>query len=267
MAATVGGFGGEHGPRQCTAISKRSGKQCQGPAIVNSQGQKCRMHGGKADAQIGTANTQFKHGRHSRYLPSDLDKLYREALANPDLLEMADHIALLEARMQDILGKQSAGEPVPKWSDIADIFGEVEVAILTADMAKVVPGLERMHKVLEAGIQWDSTWDQVSGIMEQLRKLTDTEVKRKKELNQMVPIERVIVLMAAVGEAVKRNVTDPLQIEAVYKELTLLHSSNRTPNGDRKKFAPTIIDVNPRKSKRLAVANAVDVDAAPTSEA
>ena len=223
-------------------MSKRSGVRCKGPAIAGSTSQKCRMHGGNATS--GVAAPGFKHGRYSRVLPPRMAELYEEAKANPDLIEMGDHIALLEARIQSLLGLSTEGEPAPKWSGVAEVFAEVETAILSGDIAKITSGMELMHKMLDAGVKWDRTWEEVNGTLEQLRKMTDTEVKRKKELHQMVPIERVMVLMAAVGDAVKRHVTDPKQIQAVYGEIALLHNTDRTRSGNHPLLAPdTFIDV------------------------
>lgn len=199
------------------------------------------MHNGFSHA-IGSG----KVGRYSKYLPSQLDQLYAEAINNPELLEMADHIALLEAHIQETLHTAAQGDPVPRWSDVVGVFGEVETALLAGDMEKFVPGLERMHRVLDAGIKWDRTWKQVTEIMEQLRRMADTEIKRKKELNMMVPIERVIILMSAVGQAVKRNVKNPDEVQAVYRELAMLHGTDDIP-GDpgQKRVGPEFIDVGP----------------------
>lgn len=242
-----GRFGvGDH--LQCTAMSRRSGVQCKGIAVVGSRTQKCRMHGGKP--VIGAAVHGFGPGRYSRYLPSELDAIYRESLANPDLIEMGDHIALLEARMQHLLGSSNAGDPVPKWSQIKELFGALATAILSVDTDKSIPALEQMNAMIDAGIKWDTTWNQVMDTMEQLRKLTDTEVKRKKELHQMIPIERVMVMMAAVASAVKRNVKDPDQIAAVYRELDMLYSSDRVPGRPNQlRAAPTDLLTPNQRSK------------------
>lgn len=198
---------------------------------------------------IGTANENFKHGRYSKYLPSQLDELYRSALANPDLIEMSEHIALLDAHVKAVLADSANGDPAPRWAEIADQFAAVETAILSGDIEKIVPGIEAMHKMLDAGVKWDRTWAEVTGTLEQLRKMTDTEIKRKKELNQMVPIERVTILVAAVGDAVKRHVTNPDEIDAVYAELAELYGGNRTIKRDRL-AGPEIINVTPRPNKK-----------------
>jgi len=211
------------------------------------------MHGGNAQHAIGTNNTQFKHGRHSKYLPSQLDALYREALANPGLLELADHIALLEARIQSILAANSAGDPVPRWSSLREQFDRLATAVLAGKPDEINAELATIFATLDAGAKWDSTWDQVGDTLEQLRKLTDTEVKRKKELNQMVPIERVVILMAAVGNAVKRHVSNPDEIQAVYRELAMLHGTDKVADKKVERVGPEIVDVTPRK-RRLGTA-------------
>src|SRR5262249_17541273 len=150
--------------------------------------------------------------------PADLDKLYVDAVSNPDLIDMSDNIALLEAKIQQTLMTATAGEPVPKWSDLREAFSFIVPALLDNNVDKKNAAIESMFKLFDAGIKWDTTWATIMPIMEQLRKLTETEVKRKKELHQMIPVERVIVLMGELGRIVKRNVTNLDEIQAVYRE-------------------------------------------------
>jgi hypothetical protein len=213
------------------------------------------MHGGRSST-IGPAHPGFKHGRRSRYLPAELDRLYREALSTPDLVEMTDHIALLDARVNAILGAGKDGDPVPKWSEVREAFDVFATGILSNGKEdEVIAALESIYRLLDAGAKWDRMWDEVMRTQEQLRRMADTEIKRKKELNQMVPVERVVILMAAVGQAVKRNVKDPDQVAAVYRDLAQLHSNSRTdsPDGSRGKLAgPEIIDIAPHQPRTRA---------------
>lgn len=271
MGTSPGDFGKNPNMVQCTAMSRRSGERCKGPAVLGSTGQKCRMHGGHGARESGTSSPSFKHGRHSKYLPSQLDALYRDAISNPDLLELADHIALLEARIQSILLANKDGDPVPRWQEIREMFDTLATAILAGDQENTNAQLALMFARLESGIKWDTTWDQVGATLESLRKLTDTEVKRKKELNQMVPIERVVILMAAVGNAVKRNVSNPNEIAAVYRELAMLHGSDRVPGKpDTERLGPEaiVIDVEaePGRQRRNSAARKQRAELAEKSE-
>lgn len=234
-----GSFGiGPNAPTRCTKLSKRSQQQCEGPAIAGTDPPMCRMHGGAS--LRGTSVPGFKNGRYSKFLPSHLDELYQEAISNPDLLEMSDHIGLLEARIQDILSRSSEGEPIPEWEEVADAFAQVETAILGGDPETYIRALDRMHTYLDAGKKWDATWHQILSTMEQLRKMADTEVKRKKELHQMIPVERVMILVAALSNIVKRNVTNPAEVQAIQREFVSLYANHST-----RIAGPEVIDVAP----------------------
>ncbi len=234
---------------KCVAYNKDGITHWKGLAVAGSNPARCRMHGGKV-AGIGLSAPNFKHGRYSRFLPADMVKLFEQANANPELLEMSEHIALLEARIQAVLAASAAGDPVPTWAEFSEVFADLETVVLAGETDRVVDQLARMHRILDAGMRWDTTWQTVGGTMEQLRKVVDTEVKRKKELNQMVPIERIMVLMSAVAMAVKRNVTNPAEIDAVQREMAMLLGSNSTSaSNNHVRIGPEVIDVTNRVSR------------------
>jgi hypothetical protein len=260
MPTSSGGFGGGV-QQQCTAISKRSGERCKGPAVIGSSTQKCRMHGGKA--QYGLAAANFQSGRHSKYLPSQMADLYQEALNNPDILEMVDHIALLEARIHKVLDDNITGDPVPDWGEVKDMFMSIYALILTGDLDLARAQCEMVNSSLEIGCKWDRTWREVVGYMEQLRKMTDTEVKRKRDLNQMIPVERVMILVTAVADSVKRNVSDPDERFKIHKELAELIGSNGGVGAGAskiKRVGPAIPEIPPQRLKREAEAAAAEAE-------
>lgn len=227
---------GKNAPKQCTAISKRSGKQCEGPAVIGSRNQRCRMHGGVS--LPGLANPSFKTGRYSRLLPQRIQELYEEALSNPDLLEMSDHIALLEARVGEILEQMKGEEIVPRWSALKEVVDEFITAALSEDVEKRNEALGKLNDIMSAGDAFDRSWGQIEGTIEQLRKVADTEIKRKKDLHQMVPVERVQVLMTAVSVAIKRHVPDPELLGKIYRELEALRTGTTLPGNASEERMP-----------------------------
>lgn len=48
---------------RCHATSKRSGFQCQAPAVRSKK--VCRMHGARAGAPCGERNGNYRHGGHT----------------------------------------------------------------------------------------------------------------------------------------------------------------------------------------------------------
>ncbi len=240
MAPTRGGFQNPDAHTRCTAMSRRTGEQCKAPAVTGSRTQKCRMHGGTStQLQGGANNHSFKHGRKSRVLRegSRISDLYHEALADPDLTSMNDHIALLDARMSEVL-ERSIDDTVPEWHEFVTAVGELEEAWVKEDKKAVQAAITILHRIVEAGQKWDTTWNQVTGLMDNIRKLADTEIKRKKDLGMMIPIDRVVALMVAVGHSVKARVSNIEEVEKVFGDIARLHGMGQ-PAGDG------IIDVGP----------------------
>lgn len=196
------------------------------------------MHGGTAMREQGGANNHnFTNGRHSRVLRNAprLHDLYQDAREVPDLTDMTDHLALLEARMHDVL-ERAGDDPVPEWRMFVRAVDELEAAWEKGDTKQVEGCVRELVAIVRDGARWDSSWSQVVDTLDNIRKLADTEVKRKKDLGQMLPVERVVALMAAVAHAVKAHVTNPAEIQAVYRELARLHglpvTSGNLPQGE-----------------------------------
>src|SRR3954469_9482211 len=87
---------------QCAAKCKATGEQCRRWAVNGKR--VCTVHGGLTPS--GHASPHFKSGRYSRYLPSRLSERYHEAQADQRLLELREEIALIDARLCDLLATE-----------------------------------------------------------------------------------------------------------------------------------------------------------------
>lgn len=101
---------------QCQAQAKSSGLQCRRRAVAGRA--VCTVHGGLTPR--GVASPHFKTGRHSRDLPAQLSERYREALADTDLLSLRDDIALVDARVTELL--ETLEDNPAAWDAITDLF-------------------------------------------------------------------------------------------------------------------------------------------------
>ena len=91
---------------QCKAWSRRNQQQCRNHAMKGLA--VCRMHGGKTPR--GPASVHYKDGRHSRFLPARMFAAYKAAGLDPELMSLRQDLALLEARMIDVLQRVDTGE-------------------------------------------------------------------------------------------------------------------------------------------------------------
>lgn len=62
---------------------------------------RCRIHGGATPG--GFASPHFKTGRYSKVLPAALRDRYEQARGDEDLLSLRDELALVDARIGEVL--------------------------------------------------------------------------------------------------------------------------------------------------------------------
>jgi len=189
---------------QCTAKSKRSGERCKNNAMVGKT--VCHIHGGKSLS--GPASGTFKTGRYSKFLPARLADRYQEARSDEELLSLREEVALIDARMADLLGQVNTGEAGEHWRKLNDLYQFILRAGRAKDTEGLNTGLTRMGSVLrEASGSYD-IWDEVGKLMEQRRRLVESERRRYVEMQQVITADRAMLLISALVDIVRQHVDD-----------------------------------------------------------
>lgn len=200
---------------QCTATSKQSHDRCRRQAMIGSS--VCYMHGGKSLS--GLASPSLKHGRYSRVLPVRLAGRYHEAQQDTDLLALRDEIALLDARLQDVLSRVDTGESGRIWSDLKAAAGELAHAKRTDDKIGQAIALNTILGLITTGHQDYAAWQDVRSLLEQRRRTVESERKRLVEMQQTITVEKAMLLLGAVAGVIKAHVKDPKQLAAISADL------------------------------------------------
>jgi len=168
--------------------------QCR--AISKRSGERCRKHSSKG------LNVCSMHGGKSlRGVDSPRFKTGR-------------HSRYLPANMVEKYEQALADEELMRLND--------EIALVDALLQNQ---LEYLNQEGEEPV----AWAQVMGLVEQRRKLVDTERKRLLDEDQVITIERLMILVAAVADIVQRNVASREERAAVANELRLLVSGADGP--------------------------------------
>lgn len=204
---------------QCTARNRR-GEQCQHTAINGTS--KCRFHGGAS--LVGIASPTFKTGRHSKDLPTRLAARYTEALADPQLLELRDEIALVGTRQGELLTHLDSGLALERWKEAQAAYDSLMAAVRAKDSASLQAALHALGIALDAGMGDYAVWKELVELIEQRRKLVESEHKRLVAMQQMITAEQAMTLLAVVTDTVRKHVSDPAAlagISADLKKLTL----------------------------------------------
>lgn len=203
---------------QCTATSKGSGEQCKNVAVPGYP--VCRFHGAGSKDKPG--GRPIIHGRYSSRLPERLAGRYGEALSDPQLLELRAEVALVGTRIGELIERIDTGESAQRWKALQTANGNLKAATRSGDKVEFMAAMAALEVAIEAGGQDYQTWREIAELTEQRRKLVDSEHKRLVAMQQMITSEQAMILLAAITDVVRRNVSDPSTLAAISADIRQL---------------------------------------------
>lgn len=210
--------------RQCTATSKRTGKRCRARAMNGRN--VCYFHGGMTPR--GVASPHFKTGRYSKYLPDKLAEKYQLAQGDPELLGLRDDIALIDARTAELLKQAQTGESGRVWEAVRKTYQDLNMAIKLSNAEDMAGCLQRLDKLIMVGVRDYAIWREITDNLEQRRRLVESERRRLMDMEQMITVERVMLLVAAIVDIVRKNVTDVATLQTISADVGKLVSANHS---------------------------------------
>jgi hypothetical protein len=189
---------------QCRAKSKRSQRRCRRHATPGAA--VCRMHGGKTPK--GSASTHFRTGRHSTFVPTRLAAKYRDATKDPELLSLRSELALLDARIAELLGRVDTGESEAIWEALQQAWAAFRGARAQQDVPQMHLAVEQLDQLMDRKLSDSAAWREIGEAIEQRRKLVQSEQKRLVALQQVITAESALTLMGRLVDIITTHVRD-----------------------------------------------------------
>ena len=199
--------------RECGAKTRQGGV-CKQPALPNGR---CHYHGGKSLA--GLAFPTYQTGRYSKALPARLAARYATAEADPRLLELRDEVALTDARLADLLGRVDTGESGALWQALQTLRMDVLAARRVGDTVRQAAALNALLDTIGQAHADYRAWTEIGGVLEQRRRLVESERKRLVEMQQTLTVEKAMLLIGAIGGIIKAHVHDRAILSAIGRDL------------------------------------------------
>lgn len=173
----------------------------------------CYMHGGKTP--VGHALPQTTHGRYSKYLPARLAERYQASQSDAELLALREEVSLVDTRLTDLLKRVDTNEAGYWWKELKRVHKEYLDAQNDGDIAAMKKALSEWGRILYAGTSDYAAWNEVYNVLEQRRKLVESERKRLIEMQQVITSERAMLLISALVGIVQNHVTDSSTLAAI----------------------------------------------------
>lgn len=193
----------------------RSGEPCKNAPVTGSR--RCRMHGGKTPR--GMALPQTTTGRYSKDLPTRLAARYAESQADPDLLNLNTEIAVIDARISDVLRRVDSGESGQTWRDLKATFTAMEQAQRAKEFGEVARLLSELGQLIRHGHNDYAAWADVRTLIDQRRKLVESEGKRRKDMQDMITSDKAMMLVSSLVATVRKHVHDRDTLAAISADL------------------------------------------------
>lgn len=183
---------------------------------------RCKKHGGAA--LRGATHPSFKHGRYSKDLPSRMQESYQAAANDPELLNQSAEIALVDARIADVMKRVDTGETGATWKLVKSSFAQLKKSMSEGDHDGVAEALNTLNKAINKGSSDYAAWSEIVNLVERRRKIVESERKRLVEMNQYITAQQGMTLVAALVDSCRRHITDHSQLQAIVNDLTRLTS-------------------------------------------
>ncbi|MCB9150190.1 MAG: hypothetical protein H6641_15650 [Caldilineaceae bacterium] len=201
----------------------RTGETCKSWAVTGSK--RCRMHGGKSPK--GIASPQFKTGRYSKHVPTRLAARYLEAEDDPELIELRADVALLDARIADLLARVDTGESGQAWADVGAAFEDLRQANRKGDAAAATGAFRRLEMLIIKGSDDRAAWAEVFQLVEQRRRTVESERKHMAAMGQLVAVDKMMTLAGALLAAVKQHVDDKEALRLIAADFSRLTEGDK----------------------------------------
>lgn len=208
----------------CNARTKKGGR-CKVTALYPNG--RCRMHGGPSKS--GVANGNYKHGRHSKVLnllPKNLGEVARAAVSDPDRMELQTELALLRAQLYDSVSRWDATGP-QLWDESQTIWAAYRAARSRGNAEGMADAIKRLESLSERGYVDYLARKESRDIIQDIRKVSESERRRMVDAQYMLSADQVVLLMSRVTEAIMAEVTDPDVLQRLTRRFTALLQNYR----------------------------------------
>jgi len=170
---------------------------------------RCRIHGGKIPR--GSVLPQFKTGRYSKDIPTRILARFQESQADPELLSLRRDISLLDGRIGDILAASSNSEAGELWKRLKETLREYDHPKGRNAEEKQESQRESFGTIrwlINEGYQDWMSWKDIRFALQERKSLVDSEWAKLKDLQQMIPAERALLLIGAITGSIRRHIQD-----------------------------------------------------------
>jgi hypothetical protein len=146
---------------------------------------------------------------------------YGQAETDTDLLSLHSEVALVDARLADLLTRVDTGESGALWDQVKKTYEEFALyRRMPGHVNQMTSALEKLTAVIERALTDHAAWAEIGEKLEQRRKLVESENKIMLARKYFISHEQGMIMMGKITDSVTRHALELLPIELSRKFLT-----------------------------------------------
>ena len=126
-----------------------------------------------------------------------------EAIGDPNLLDFRQDIALLSARLMELL---QTGESAPLWSSAQKAVVELKTAFTQKNTEGIFRWLRDLEDLVTRGNADSLRWQEIYELANNVASLKDKEHRRLIAMQQMITAEHFIGLLGQIAMIAKQSI-------------------------------------------------------------
>jgi hypothetical protein len=157
---------------------------------------------------------------------------YRDAGLDPELMSLRQDLALLDARLIDVLKRVDTGEAGATWMALQSAWAKLGRAQTRGDVDAYQLACADVARLLNHGAGDTAAWREVGALIEQRRKLVESEQRRLALAAEMISRDQALALCGQVVEIIRRHVADRDVLAAIAGDVQALGYRSNGHDGD-----------------------------------
>lgn len=196
------------------SLRNKPGKFCRRRPVKGRE--RCRLHGGAALS--GPAHPGWRHGEYSRVrgffadsLQGRLGEHYSRARNHSDRTDLSDHLALVDARVFELLETISTFESPSAWRRQKQIATEQQALFVALHEARRAPAMlskipallgriealvNESFSLVSQGADVAGVWSEISDQINLRRRLVGTAVRQQAASREYMSVEQLKATMS-----------------------------------------------------------------------
>ncbi|MDQ3498954.1 MAG: hypothetical protein M3514_15895 [Actinomycetota bacterium] len=203
---------------RCKGISRQSKEPCKRRRSPGSE--YCIFHGGRVPK--GGAHPNFKDGRRSRYMPSELFEHFERFVNDPKITHHRESLATIDVLIQEAWDDYEDGGTPELWRALRTAWRRVEKARAKGDSARLGGQLDQVGHLIERGAEQIDRHERILKLLEGRRKHAVAETKRRLAEERTYTHEEATAFYAGLGEAVRKHISDPKMLNAIFNDIAAI---------------------------------------------